>query len=317
MKKSEVKQLIKEWILENKENVNEISPELFKRATDISHERGQDERTVKMGQTFFNKFKGKPLIGGVINDIWYTKPQQGSWEEVGIKVEYSFPNAEVVPDSLKYSNLYYDVKKDEWDITDEITRADARLLSLISQHINPETRYKSGGEGFRIKGYGMSENSEKDKSGLPFALAANIVKYGQPQTPKGAKKTDLTKKQEKKMKKTAEKLKKSLKEEAPVLDSYMFFQNLKTIKSCVDQMLEIDHRLIDSVLNDGHNWAEDHIATSKDDIEEVFNFLVSKKIPMKVGEELKGGQKKLDVAEPKGKITKADFDALRAKKKKK
>ncbi len=31
-------------------------------------------------------------------------------------------------------------------------------------------------------------------------------------------------------------------------------------------------------------------------------------------EELKGGQKKLDVAEPKGKITKADFDALRAKK---
>lgn len=108
-----------------------------------------------------------------------------------------------------------------------------------------------------------------------------------------------------------------LKEEAPVLDSYMFFQNLKTIKNCVEQMLEIDHRLIDNVLNDGHNWAEDHIATSKDDIEEVFNFLASKKIPMKVGEELKGGQKKLDVAEPKGKITKADFDALRAKKKKK
>ena len=33
-----------------------------------------------------------------------------------------------------------------------------------------------------------------------------------------------------------------------------------------------------------------------------------------IDEELKGGQKKLDVAEPKGKITAADFKALRAKK---
>jgi hypothetical protein len=34
-----------------------------------------------------------------------------------------------------------------------------------------------------------------------------------------------------------------------------------------------------------------------------------------IDEELKGGQKKLDVAEPKGKITGADFKALQAKKK--
>ena len=312
MKKSEVKQLIKEWILENKENVDEISPELFKKATDISRERGQDQRTVKMGQTFFNKFKGKPLMGGVIEDIWYTKPQQGDYEEVGVKVKHSFPNAEVVPDSLKYDYLYYDVWFDEWKITDEITRADARLLSLIAQHINPETRYKSGGEGFRIKGYGMSENSEKDKSGLPFALAANIVKYGQPQTPKGAKKTDLTKKQEKKMKKTAEKLKKSLKENS---EKYMFFQNLETIKNAVEEMLSLNPDEIDAILANGHDWASDHISTSKDDVQEVRDFLLNNKAPM--GEELKGGQKKLDVAEPKGKITKADFDALRAMKKKK
>ena len=51
----------------------------------------------------------------------------------------------------------------------------------------------------------------KDKSGLPFALAANIVKYGQPHTPKGAKNTDLSKAKEKKVKKTAEKLNKELK----------------------------------------------------------------------------------------------------------
>ena len=30
---------------------------------------------------------------------------------------------------------------------------------------------------------------------------------------------------------------------------------------------------VDQILNDGHGWAVDHIATSKDDVEEVYNFL--------------------------------------------
>jgi hypothetical protein len=151
---------------------------------------------------------------------------------------------------------------------------------------------------------------KKDKSGLPFALAANIEKYGSPRTPKGAKPTDFTKKQEKSVKKTAEKLKKSISENK---DNYMFFQNLKTIKDAVDEMLSLDPSMVDIILSDGHDWANDHIATSKDDVEEVKNFLTSKRV---VAEKLKGGQKKLDVAEPKGKITAADFKALQAMKKK-
>lgn len=152
--------------------------------------------------------------------------------------------------------------------------------------------------------------AKKDKSGLPFALAANIEKYGSPRTPKGAKPANFTKKQEKSVKKTAEKLKKSISENK---DNYMFFQNLKTIRDAVDEMLALDPSMVDMILSDGHDWANDHIATSKDDVEEVKNFLTSKKV---VAEKLKGGQKKLDVAEPKGKITSADFKALRAMKKK-
>jgi hypothetical protein len=152
--------------------------------------------------------------------------------------------------------------------------------------------------------------AKKDKSGLPFALAANIEKYGSPRTPKGAKPANFTKKQEKSVKKTAEKLKKSISENK---DNYMFFQNLKTIRDAVDEMLALDPSMVDMILSDGHDWANDHIATSKDDVEEVKNFLTSKKV---VAEKLKGGQKKLDVAEPKGKITAADFEALRAMKKK-
>ena len=55
--------------------------------------------------------------------------------------------------------------------------------------------------------------------------------------------------------------------------NYMFFGNLKTIKRLVDEMLEMDEAEVDAILTNGHNWALDHIATSKDDVEEVFNFL--------------------------------------------
>jgi hypothetical protein len=142
--RSLIRNLIKE------ELVNEISPELFKRATDVSRERGQDRRTMNMGETFFNKFKGRPLMGSTITDVSYAKPQSGDYEEVIVKIEVP---SSVVPGETKFRFIYYDVRKDQWGVDKEITRADARLLSLIAQHINPNTRYKSGGEGFQIKGY--------------------------------------------------------------------------------------------------------------------------------------------------------------------
>jgi hypothetical protein len=58
--------------------------------------------------------------------------------------------------------------------------------------------------------------------------------------------------------------------------NYMFFGNLKTIKRLVDELLSMDESELDKIL-DEHNWALDHVATSKDDIEEVFNFFAGKK----------------------------------------
>jgi hypothetical protein len=136
--------------LEKQSSVNEISPELFKRATDVSRERGQDRRTSSMGEAFFNKFKGRPLMGSTIVNVNYAKPQQGNYEEVIVKIESP---SSVIPGETKFRYIYYDVKTDQWNIDKEITRADARILSLIAQHINPDTQYKSGGEGFQIKGY--------------------------------------------------------------------------------------------------------------------------------------------------------------------
>lgn len=57
------------------------------------------------------------------------------------------------------------------------------------------------------------------------------------------------------------------------LENYMFFGNLETMKRQIEDLLRMDRKKVDMVLRDGHNWAVDHIVSSKDDIEEVFNFL--------------------------------------------
>jgi hypothetical protein len=71
--------------------------------------------------------------------------------------------------------------------------------------------------------------------------------------------------------------------------NYMFFGNLKTIKRLVDEMLEMDEKEVDSILTNGHNWAVDHIATSKDDVEEVFNFLAGNNSEEETEKPLLGG----------------------------
>ena len=57
------------------------------------------------------------------------------------------------------------------------------------------------------------------------------------------------------------------------LSEYMFFGNLKTMKSRIDEILQMDPAKVESMLKDGHAWAVDHISTSKDDIDEVADFL--------------------------------------------
>lgn len=58
--------------------------------------------------------------------------------------------------------------------------------------------------------------------------------------------------------------------------NYMFMGNLEIIKRAIDAMLQMDPMEVDEILSDGHNWAADHIATSKDDIEEVAGFLMNR-----------------------------------------
>lgn len=61
------------------------------------------------------------------------------------------------------------------------------------------------------------------------------------------------------------------------LKHYMFFSNLKAIKSKVEDMLAVDPTKLDKMIDDGHDWANEHISTSKDDVEEVHNWIMGQK----------------------------------------
>ena len=95
-------------------------------------------------------------------------------------------------------------------------------------------------------------------------------------------------------------------------ENYMFFENLKIIKNDVEELMKMDKDKIEAFLSNGHDWASDHISTSKDDVEEVYNFFKTK---MSVNEKmLSDKQKKIaSAAPPADKITGADFAALRKK----
>ncbi len=75
---------------------------------------------------------------------------------------------------------------------------------------------------------------------------------------------------------------------------YMFFSNLEQIKRQCEMLLEMDEDTIETILNNGHDWAQDHIAESKNNMDQVFDFLMN---------EIKGGDNDDDMIEESKKKT--------------
>ena len=57
--------------------------------------------------------------------------------------------------------------------------------------------------------------------------------------------------------------------------SYMVTQNLKQIVRQANEILELDEKILLDLMNKSP-WAVDHLSTSKDDIEEVYNYVKTK-----------------------------------------
>jgi hypothetical protein len=58
--------------------------------------------------------------------------------------------------------------------------------------------------------------------------------------------------------------------------NYMFFSNLEQIKRQCEMMMEMDPNKLDDIIQNGHDWADDHISEAKTNIDQVFDFFKNK-----------------------------------------
>jgi len=59
-------------------------------------------------------------------------------------------------------------------------------------------------------------------------------------------------------------------------ERYMFFSNLQQIRRQMDILLDMDPQMVEDIIENGHDWAQDHIATAKESIDQVFDFIMNK-----------------------------------------
>lgn len=59
------------------------------------------------------------------------------------------------------------------------------------------------------------------------------------------------------------------------IQNYMFFSNLEQIKRQAELLLELDPMKIEQILQNGHDWADDHITVAKENLDQVFDFLMN------------------------------------------
>ena len=60
-------------------------------------------------------------------------------------------------------------------------------------------------------------------------------------------------------------------------ENYMFFSNLEQIKRQCDLLLSFDQDMINQLLSNGHDWADDHVSTAKENMDQVFDFIMNEK----------------------------------------
>ena len=56
---------------------------------------------------------------------------------------------------------------------------------------------------------------------------------------------------------------------------YMFFSNLEQMRRQCDLLLDFDRNMVESILDNGHDWAQDHISEAKNNMDQVFDFMMN------------------------------------------
>ena len=58
-------------------------------------------------------------------------------------------------------------------------------------------------------------------------------------------------------------------------ENYMFFSNLKQMQRQIEFLMEIDPQVIEMILQNGHDWADDHVTEAKTNMDQVFDFIMN------------------------------------------
>ena len=56
---------------------------------------------------------------------------------------------------------------------------------------------------------------------------------------------------------------------------YMFFSNLEQMRRQCDLLLDLDQSMVEGILENGHDWAQDHISEAKNNMDQVFDFIMN------------------------------------------
>jgi hypothetical protein len=59
------------------------------------------------------------------------------------------------------------------------------------------------------------------------------------------------------------------------IKNYMFFSNLEQMIRQAQLLLELDPMQVEELLSNGHDWADDHITVAKENLDQVFDFMMN------------------------------------------
>jgi hypothetical protein len=58
-------------------------------------------------------------------------------------------------------------------------------------------------------------------------------------------------------------------------ENYMFFSNLQQIHRQCEMLMEMNPQELDQIIQNGHDWADDHVSEAKNNMDQVFDFFMN------------------------------------------
>ncbi len=58
-------------------------------------------------------------------------------------------------------------------------------------------------------------------------------------------------------------------------ENYMFFSNLQQIHRQCEMLMKMNPQELDQIIQNGHDWADDHVSEAKNNMDQVFDFFMN------------------------------------------